>query len=180
MKIRLKSVVYTLLIVIAGILFGSFEYWAVKNDYRHLALSPIYLLIVAGVYACVEEWVKEKEAKKKSAELKYVTKPWIESEIKFHKEEIKDKKRQPDEYAEELVERFKSVDYTMTFINQRISYIKMFRGADWYFQKYPYDDLLDSLIFWQNMKEYMYTKYFAPEVKTAKTLKEVNKILKKS
>lgn len=179
MKLRLKSVVYTWMILIAISLFITYEAWAIRNDYFHLAAAPAYLVLLATLYSIVEYHVKEGEEEKEN-EMKYHTLPWTESEIKFHQEEIVDKKRKPAEYAEELIKRFKSEDYTMTFINQRISYIKMYRGADWYSEKYPADDLLESQVFWQDMKEYMNKMYNAPKVKEAKTLKEVNKILNKA
>lgn len=61
MKIKLKAVFYTLLIVLGVILFAAYESWALINEYIHLALMPFYLTLVYYIYTIVEYHLIEKE-----------------------------------------------------------------------------------------------------------------------
>ena len=108
-----------------------------------------------------------------------IPEPWYKSEIEFHKKEVVGKGWTPKTYTDYLIKEYESVEYTASAISQRITYIKMYRGADWYEECYPNDDLKPSLEFWQDMREYLYTEYYKPDTKEFKSMEEINEYLSK-
>ena len=171
MQNKLKAAGITTLIILSVILFFILAFKYAGYILPLMILTSVFLLM-HGVYSAIKESLDEKERLNNM-----IPEPWYKSEIKFHKKEIIDKGWTPKTYTDHLIKEYESVEYALHAISQRITYIKMYRGADWYEEIYPKDDLKPSLEFWQDMREYLYTEYYKPDTKEFKSMEEINEYL---